>query len=138
MSSGLCKNCVHFLETYKQNYIFKSNTIKETVSVLWRPWARQLSRDIPVDVGFKCDKAALLGASIKEGFMWGYCWLQQFNMNFRESKWYCTISKEEEVLFKSDVRLTVHRNSVWKSNQLDVTLCYPLFLLYIEHIDPHR
>ena len=26
--------------------------------------------------------------------------------------------------------LTVHRNSVWIRNQLDVTLCYPLFLLY--------
>jgi len=26
--------------------------------------------------------------------------------------------------------LTMHRNSVWKRNQLDVTLCYPLFLLY--------
>ena len=29
-----------------------------------------------------------------------------------------------------DVWLTVHRNSVWIRNQLDVTLCYPLFLLY--------
>jgi len=32
--------------------------------------------------------------------------------------------------FHSDVWLTVHRNSVWIRNQLDVTLCYPLFLLY--------
>ena len=31
---------------------------------------------------------------------------------------------------KRDAWLTVHRNSVWKRNQLDVTLCYPLFLLY--------
>jgi len=31
---------------------------------------------------------------------------------------------------KSDVWLTVHRNSVWIRNQIDVTLCYPLFLLY--------
>jgi len=31
---------------------------------------------------------------------------------------------------ESDVWLTVHRNSVWIRNQLDVTLCYPLFLLY--------
>jgi len=30
----------------------------------------------------------------------------------------------------SDVWLTVHRNSVWIRNQLDVTLCYPFFLLY--------
>jgi len=28
------------------------------------------------------------------------------------------------------VWLTMHRNSVWIRNQLDVTLCYPLFLLY--------
>ena len=26
--------------------------------------------------------------------------------------------------------MTVHRNSVWIRNQLDVTLCYGLFLLY--------
>ena len=36
----------------------------------------------------------------------------------------------KEVLVTSDVWLTVHRNSIWKRNQLDVTLCYPLFLLY--------
>jgi len=30
----------------------------------------------------------------------------------------------------SDVWLTVHHNSVWIRNQLDVTLYYPLFLLY--------
>jgi len=64
MSSGLCKNCVHFLETYKQNYNFESNAIKETVPVLWRPRTKQLSRDIPADEGFQCEKAALLGASI--------------------------------------------------------------------------
>jgi len=28
------------------------------------------------------------------------------------------------------VWLTVHRNSVWIRNELDVNLCYPLFLLY--------
>jgi len=33
-------------------------------------------------------------------------------------------------LCKLDVWLTVHRHSVWIRNQLDVTLCYPLFLLY--------
>jgi len=33
-------------------------------------------------------------------------------------------------LRRSDVWLTVHRNSVWIRNQLDVTLCYTLFLLY--------
>jgi len=31
---------------------------------------------------------------------------------------------------KSDVWLTVHRNSVWKRNQPDVILYYPLFFLY--------
>ena len=36
----------------------------------------------------------------------------------------------ENIVLLSDVWLTVHRNSVWKRNQLDVTLCYPLFLLY--------
>jgi len=35
-----------------------------------------------------------------------------------------------DVANKSDVWLTVHRNSVWIRNLLDVTLCYPLFLLY--------
>ena len=47
----------------------------------------------------------------------------------------CSISGFNFSLFvdcgsKSDVWLTVHHNSVWIRNQLDVTLCYTLFLLY--------
>jgi len=47
--------------------------------------------------------------------------------------WHCVWEVWIRVLlldFKSDVWLTVHRNSVWKRNQLDVTMCYHLFLLY--------
>jgi hypothetical protein len=53
--------------------------------------------------GFQRHKAALLEASIKETFMWRYCWLQQLNTNFRESKWYYTISREIEVSFNLNV-----------------------------------
>ena len=33
--------------------------------LLWLYWTPQLSRDIPVDAGFVCDKAAVLGAALK-------------------------------------------------------------------------
>ena len=39
-------------------------------------------------------------------------------------------TKSVHTVCTSDVWLTVHCNSVWIRNQLDVTLCYPLFLLY--------
>ena len=48
------------------------------------------------------------------------------SMTFRQSDATTNIRNNRN----SDVWLTVHRNSVWKRNQVDVTLCYPLFLLY--------
>jgi len=38
------------------------------MSLVRRNWARQLSRDVPADVGFLCDKITVLGDSIKGTF----------------------------------------------------------------------
>lgn len=51
--------------TYSNNTVF---SIDKCMSLVRCNWARQLTRHVPVDVGFLCDKITVLGDTIKGTF----------------------------------------------------------------------